>query len=91
MTATYENGGLEGKAVYYGSNGNRQVSGFYYHGLRTGVWLYFEPDGVKIIKKEEYKNGRRIDKNKDDRIIDPEDEKPIPEDFLKPDNFMSPR
>ena len=91
MTATYKNGGLEGKAVYYGGNGKRQISGFYYHSLRTGVWLYFEADGEKIKKKQEYKNGRRIDKNKDDRIIDPEDLKPISEDFLQPDNFMSPR
>jgi len=91
MTATHENGGLEGKAVYYGGNGKRQVSGFYYHGLRTGVWMYFEEDGIKIKKKEEYKNGRRIDKNKDDNLIKPEDDKAIPEDFLQPDNFISPR
>lgn len=89
MTATYVDGGLEGKAVYF-SLGKRQISGFYYHGLRTGVWLYFEKDGIKIKKKEEYKNGRRIGANKDDNI-EKEPLKPILEDFLKPENFMSPR
>jgi len=83
MEATYENGGLEGKAIYYKSNGKRSVRGIYYHGTRTGVWLYFEADGNKIKKKEEYKNGKRIDANKDDNL-ELEQPKKISEDFLNP-------
>ena len=91
MEAIYTNGALEGKAVYYNSSGKRSVSGYYYHGTRNGVWLYFEEDGNKIKKKEEYDKGRRIDVNKDDVIEDPDKYKPIEEDFLNPDNVISPR
>ncbi len=91
MEANHENGGLEGKAVYYNSEGIRSISGFYYHGLRNGVWLYFEDNGVKIKKKEKYKNGKRIDANKDENIEDTYKKEPINEDFLKPENFTSPR
>lgn len=91
QVTNYENGGLEGKAVYYNSNGKRGVTGYFYHGLRNGVWIYFEVDGKTVKKKEEYKNGKRIDKNKDDNIDDPSNFTPISEDFLNPDNITSPR
>ena len=91
LVASFENGGLEGKATYYYSTGKRVTSGYFYHGLRNGVWLYFEEDGKTIKKKEEYKNGKRIDKNKDDNVIDLKEFRPISEDFLKPENFGTPR
>ena len=90
MTATYENGALEGRAVYYNSEGKRSISGFYYHDLRDGVWLYFEENGNTIKKKEEYSKGVRIDADKDENIeIEPLE--PINEDFLNPENFGAPR
>ncbi len=91
LTATYKNGGLEGKAVYYNNDGKRGVTGYFFHGVRNGVWIYFKEDGKTVKKKEEYKNGKRIDAAKDDVLIDPEKSKPISEDFLQPENFMSPR
>lgn len=87
IEATYENGGLEGKAIYYSSEGKRSIRGFYYHGTRTGVWLIFEADGNTIKKKEEYKNGKRIDSNKDDNF-ETTPLKPISEDFLNPEMMM---
>jgi antitoxin component YwqK of YwqJK toxin-antitoxin module len=89
-TATYENGALEGKVVFYNSAGFRSISGFYYHDLRNSIWLYFEEDGNTIKKKEEFHNGIRIDAGKDD-LIETEPQKPINEDFLNPENFGRPR
>lgn len=87
MEATNENGGLEGEAIYYKAGGKRSIRGYYYHGTRTGVWLYFEDDGNTIKKKEEYKNGQRIDSNKDEDIeVSPL--KPVSEDPLNPDFMM---
>lgn len=91
LEATFKNGGLEGKAVYYKENGKRGVSGYFSHGVRNGVWLYFEVGGNKIKKKEIYKDGIRIDKDKEDNIDDPNKFIPIDEDFLQPENFTSPK
>lgn len=85
LIATYENGGLEGKAAYFKPNGMRGVSGHFYHGLRDGKWTYYKDDGKTVEKVEIYKKGQRVDANKDDKIIDPKEETPIPEDFLNPD------
>ena len=89
-TANYINGALEGKAVHYNSEGIRSISGFYYHDLRDGVWLYFDENGNKIKKKEKYSKGVRIDKQKDDNI-ETEPLKPISEDFLNIENLGMPR
>jgi len=70
--------------------GKRSISGFYYHGIRNGVWLYFEEDGNTIKKKEEYDKGVRIDENKDE-YLEKEPLKPINEDFLNPESFGMPR
>ncbi len=91
MTATYEKGALEGKAVYYNSLGVRSISGYYYHSLRNGIWVYFEDDGKAVKKKEEYNNGKKVYKNEDDKYIKPEDQEPINEDFLNPESFGMPR
>lgn len=87
MEATFVNGSLEGRATYYRSSGKRSVRGIYSHGARNGVWLYFEEDGNTIKKKEEYKDGKRVDKNKGDNV-EKEPLKPISEDFLNPDIIM---
>ena len=83
----FVNGSLEGRATYYRSSGKRSVRGIYSHGARNGVWLYFEEDGNTIKKKEEYKDGKRVDKNKGDNV-EKEPLKPISEDFLNPDIIM---
>jgi antitoxin component YwqK of YwqJK toxin-antitoxin module len=91
LTATYVNGELQGRATYYGNNGLKAVSGKFVRGAREGFWTFYEKDGKTVRKKEEYKNGKRIDANKDDDIIDPREIEYTPEDVLSPENFMSPR
>ena len=91
MAATYDKGGLEGNAVYFNSVGKRSISGYYYHGLRNGIWIHFEEDGTTIKKKEEYKNGMKVYENEADKYIDPETDKPINEDFLELDENGMPR
>ncbi|MCB0400547.1 MAG: toxin-antitoxin system YwqK family antitoxin [Flavobacteriales bacterium] len=82
VIATYENGGLEGKAAYFRPDGTRGVSGNFYHGVRDGVWKYYEEDGQTVQKTEIYKNGQRVDKNKDEHVEDMNSEQPIPEDEI---------
>lgn len=89
-TANYIKGSLEGKVVYYNSFGIRSISGYYYHDLRNGVWIYFEDDGNKIKKKEKFVKGKRIYENNEEEI-ETEPLTPISEDFLNPDSFTSPR
>ncbi|PCJ26527.1 MAG: hypothetical protein COA97_05460 [Flavobacteriales bacterium] len=91
LTATYVNGLLEGRATYYGKGGKKAVSGKFIRGARDGFWTYYKGDGKTVRKKEEYKNGKRIDANKDDNIIDPRETEHLPEDILRPDKFMNPR
>ncbi len=92
MTGTYDKGSLEGKVIYFNSFGKRSISGYYYHGLRNGVWVHFDEDGLKVTKKEEFKNGKRVFENEDDKYINPEDEKPIDvEDIVNPENLGMPR
>jgi antitoxin component YwqK of YwqJK toxin-antitoxin module len=91
LTATYLNGELEGRSTYYGSNGLKAVSGKFIRGARNGFWTFYEQDGKTVRKKEEYKNGNRIDANKDDDVIDPREIEYKSEDVLNPDNYMSPR
>lgn len=91
MTATYVKGALEGRATYYDANGKKAVSGIFYHDVREGFWTYYEKDGLTVRKKEEYKNGKRIDENKDDNVIDPRETEYESEDILNPDIIFSPR
>ncbi len=89
MSATYENGELEGRATYYGMNEKKAVSGVFVRGARDGFWTFYEKDGKTVKKKEEYKNGVRVDKGKYDDVINPDSTDYIPEDVLNPD-LMSP-
>ena len=91
MTATYVNGVLEGRATYYGNNYKKAVSGVFHKDVRNGFWTFYEGDGKTIRKKEQYKNGVRIDKNKDDDVIDDREIEYLPESILEPNNFLSPR
>ena len=91
MTAIYENGVLEGRATYYGNNFKKAVSGPFHKNVRHGFWTYYEADGKTVRKKEQYSNGVRIDKNKDDDVIDDREIEYIPENVLSPENFLSPR
>ena len=87
LTATYVNGLLEDRAVYFSRAGKRAVSGKFVKGAREGFWTYYEGDGRTVKKKEEYKNGIRIDDNKDDGVIDPREVEYQPEDVVSPDKF----
>ena len=91
MTATYVNGVLEGRATYYGRNYKKAVSGVFKKDVREGFWTFYEGDGKTVRKKEQYKNGIRIDANKDDDVIDDREIEYLPESILSPDNFLSPR
>ncbi len=91
LTATYVNGELEGRATYYGKNGKKAVTGPFVKGARHGYWTFYEGDGKTVRKKEQYKNGNRIDANKGDDVIDPREVEYKSEDILTPENFMSPR
>ncbi len=91
LSATYVKGELEGRATYYGSNGKKAVSGVFVRGARDGFWTFYKEDGTTVRKKEEYKNGIRIDANKDEDVIDPDGVEHISEDILNPDFIMNPR
>jgi len=91
LAATYVNGELEGRATYYDSNGKKVVSGTFIRGARDGFWTFYEQDGTTVRKKEEYKNGVRVDANKDDNIIDMEGIKYIPENEAFPEELVNPK
>lgn len=91
LTAIYVNGELEGRATYYSKGELKAVSGVFVRGARDGYWTFYEQDGKTVRKKEQYKNGKRIDKGVGDDIIDPRETEYIPEDVISPENFMSPR
>ena len=91
LTATYEDGELSGRATYYGKNGLKAVSGVFVKGTRDGYWTFYEEDGRTVRKKEQYKNGNRIDSNKGDDVIEPREVEYIPESVVSPENFMTPR
>lgn len=91
MTATYENGVLEGRATYYGSNYKKAVSGVFHKDVRDGFWTFYNEDGKTVRKKEQYNMGFRIDKGKDEEVIDDREIDYLPESILSPENFLSPR
>ena len=90
MKAFYEKGSVEGKQYYYNTNGKVTLIGNIYHGARHGFWIFYNPDGT-IKKKEEYKNGERIDENKDDDIINEDGLIKEKKDVLEFEDLLPPR
>jgi len=90
MTATYEKGSLEGWVYYYDAAGKKIIRGTFYHDVRHGDWIFFNPNG-SIMKKEEYSLGKRIDKDKDDGLIDPTKELHEKQDVLEFEDMLPPR
>jgi antitoxin component YwqK of YwqJK toxin-antitoxin module len=93
LTATYENGVLEGRATYFSNGGIKSVTGVFVRGTRNGFWTFYEQDGKTVRAKQEYLNGKRIDENKDDDVINPNVRMTdyYPESVISPENFMPPR
>lgn len=90
MKASYENGRVEGKQHYYSARGRTTIIGNVYHGARNGFWIYYNPDGT-TKKKEEYRNGVRIDEEKDDEIIDDRNIEREKKDVLDFEDLHPPR
>ena len=50
----YKNGKKDGEHKSYWGNGNLRLRGSYKNGNPTGLWIYYNTDGIKEKKKKIY-------------------------------------